>query len=1524
MAFKGWNHMPLPGGATDKFGNRYEGLWTVACMVEVLEERADSIRLEPPGNEGKGVEFRLHRGDKTEYHQVKRQYNKSGRWTLAELEEAPRHVLSHFFDKIGDPHVCCVFVSTQAAYQLDELSDRARRSACFEEFEQEFIKDTKNIKSFENLCDIWNTRDNKINAYESLKRINVMTISEDLLRNNVEDRLTTLVDENPANIRDVLAHFALDEVHHELIASDIWDHLKERGYHPRQWGKDPHVLSKVKAQSDRYLSRLHDEIIAGKIIPREEIKMIFDTINSQDGTRRFLISGEAGVGKSNVIYQVVEMLRGQSWPILAFRVDRLDPTQRPEDVGSQLGLPGSPANVLAAISQGCDCVLVIDQLDAISLASGRNPDFFDCIQEIINQTQAYPKMRLLLACRKFDIDNDHRLRRITDKQGTIYVMKINRLPHEIVKRVVDDFGLDARRLNTKQLDLLSIPLHLRLLSEIPENTTIGTLDFETARDLYREYWSYKQAVLRERLGQPVQWVRVIDALCDHMSERLVLYAPEEVVDECEYDAKAMASEHVLILDNKKYAFFHEGFFDYAFARLFAARKQDILSLLQSDEQHLFRRAQVRQILLHEREIDPERYFEHLDALLINPDIRFHLKKVVFSLLAELADPYEEEWNIIATFIDDQENPSSKEVWRILNGSVPWFELLDSIGLVEKWLSNPNEKYFVRARDLLIGIQDKRPDRVADLIDPYVSLSGEWKNCLVHFMDFPGAFSGYKLFKTFMKLIDEGTLDEVTWHHRPQDLSSVESLVIINSDLPKTHPDWACEFIGHYLNWCLRLSIKNGKFNPFESGAVLNVGFYNQIIDNFIHESAEGDPNEFIAQVLPFMLKVIGFTSKKSGGPPYPDSVWEFHRKGESTGTKWAILNAMETALSNIAVNNPEYFEHIAEQLEDLDFKTVQYLLIRAYAANGERFSEGAIDYLYNQPSRLKTGYLENPHWATRELLEAITPYCSNKQLSRLEKIILDYYSDGEKSPNGRYHRGYSQLVLLDGIKPTRHSKVVSERLETLRQKFGKKPLDPKYMTIRSGFVKSPIKEDHAENMTNEQWLEAVTRYNNDHKDETFEIQDPFIGGAYELSNVLEKQVEKDPTRFAELATNFSDGVNNHYFNAILRGIANTDSDVETVLKICQYCHQLPNHPCGRWICQLIANLAEQALPDEALEIVAWYATKDPDPEEELWRTNAPGGDLYYDGDIINAGINSVRGNAAEAMGKLILPDKDRIVCFKPELEQMVQDPSIAVRSWVARTLTAVLIHDEDLAVQLFLQLCETEDKLLGTINVEYCIKYALQTHFDSLKQIIERMIKSEVSETIKCGARQVCAASLDLEKAKPLADLCLRGTEIQRLSSAEVFALNLREYRPLCEDKLIQLFNDSSEIVSVEAATCFNAFEDDELSEYVDLIEAFVKSTAFNITQSPLINALEKTTAKLPEITCQICERYLDAIDSHNPYERSASLEIKVSQLILRIYRQTKDETLRTKCLDLIDRIMQIESYGLERGLSEGLSRYDR
>src|SRR6266568_7986133 len=129
--------MPLKGGASDKFGIRFEGRWTVLQMADVIDERATAMRLEPSSVEDEGAEFWVRRDSLVEYHQVKRQYGAEGRWTIASLKA--RGVLSYFSEKLKDPSTACVFTSTHAAYQLDELADRARRAPSWEDFDRDFL-----------------------------------------------------------------------------------------------------------------------------------------------------------------------------------------------------------------------------------------------------------------------------------------------------------------------------------------------------------------------------------------------------------------------------------------------------------------------------------------------------------------------------------------------------------------------------------------------------------------------------------------------------------------------------------------------------------------------------------------------------------------------------------------------------------------------------------------------------------------------------------------------------------------------------------------------------------------------------------------------------------------------------------------------------------------------------------------------------------------------------------------------------------------------------------------------------------------------------------------------------------------------------------------------------------------------------------------------------------------------------------------------------------------------------------------
>src|ERR1700721_323408 len=102
-----------PGGEADKFGNLYEGVWTIHHLLLILGGRADAITVEDIGERGEGAEFTLSRQGRDEAHQVKRRYGNANGWTPKSLEskdvlKAARHHVErgrefHFVSAIPAP-----------------------------------------------------------------------------------------------------------------------------------------------------------------------------------------------------------------------------------------------------------------------------------------------------------------------------------------------------------------------------------------------------------------------------------------------------------------------------------------------------------------------------------------------------------------------------------------------------------------------------------------------------------------------------------------------------------------------------------------------------------------------------------------------------------------------------------------------------------------------------------------------------------------------------------------------------------------------------------------------------------------------------------------------------------------------------------------------------------------------------------------------------------------------------------------------------------------------------------------------------------------------------------------------------------------------------------------------------------------------------------------------------------------------------------------------------------------------------
>ena len=191
------------------------------------------------------------------------------------------------------------------------------------------------------------------------------------------------------------------------------------------------------------------------------------------------------------------------------------------------------------------------------------------------------------------------------------------------------------------------------------------MGFQTAKDLFDRFWHYKLSVMRP-VADVARIQDVVDRMVKNMTERQTLSVAAGLLDEFENTVSVMVSENVLVRDDKRVSFFHESFFDYIFARRMTSSDDfDLVSYIIEQEQSLFIRSQVRQVLLHLRDTSIQDFSRNLEAVLTNAEIRPHLKTIVLSLLSTLDNPTEEEWDVVEPLLGTD---LASHVWAALHGS----------------------------------------------------------------------------------------------------------------------------------------------------------------------------------------------------------------------------------------------------------------------------------------------------------------------------------------------------------------------------------------------------------------------------------------------------------------------------------------------------------------------------------------------------------------------------------------------------------------------------------------------------------------------------------------------------------------------------------------------------------------------------------------------------------------------------------------------------------------------------------------
>ena len=188
-------------------------------------------------------------------------------------------------------------------------------------------------------------------------------------------------------------------------------------------------------------------------------------------------------------------------------------------------------------------------------------------------------------------------------------------------------------------------------------------------------------------------------------------------------------------------------------------------------------------------------------------------------------------------------------------------------------------------------------------------------------------------------------------------------------------------------------------------------------------------------------------------------------------------------------------------------------------------ADEAVSLLCDEPWRFQCGFSDNSTWCATELIRAVIQYCRAENYKKLEKVILCYASPNERTSAGYRHTGLSRFNLLSAI-PAAHRSTRAERhYGELKRKFGRPEDEPRGVT--GGWVESPIKKKRCRK--DDRWIIGSTQLKNTTRSsQENSSPDSLMGGARELAQVLETQVQEDPNRFARLSLRFPPDANPVY------------------------------------------------------------------------------------------------------------------------------------------------------------------------------------------------------------------------------------------------------------------------------------------------------------------------------------------------------------------------------------------------------------
>ena len=1104
-------------------------------------------------------------------------------------------------------------------------------------------------------------------------------------------------------------------------------------------------------------------------------------------------------------------------------------------------------------------LLIIDQLDIISMSRGLNTNSKSSLFTLLKKLNN--KIPFIITCREFDFKEDIEIKKfMDDEENEISQIHLNNFTDAQINEYLEEIGIE-KNFNIEQQKILSNPFNLNILKNL--NEEMHDLKFNNLYELYNKYYSYKKQIIQSKF--PHQWNKTFNKIFRIFEKNKEIYISLDELDEFSEVIDLMISEGIFIKSNDKIRFSHNNLLDFFFVKYFISSEKDLYEYLINGPQDLFSRFTVTSVLNYEKEHEYLNYISEVKKILNEPKIRNHIKSIVLSILTNVKK-VKKEGKIVKKLIIKNDSSLNNILWNNLYGSKVWFDYLYTNKLIDELYNKP--EFENRIFRLLKNVSEKT-ENAGEFYLKHYNENEKLKISTINFL-YLSELKFESSFNLLIKLFDENIIQNYV-----TDEQTLLRFFIENS-LPSLTPQHALTLIYSILNNL----IYNKKYSVEK---ILNYNFLNDDLSIF-DEISENCFENFIEKIFPLIEKISYLNNEQNNHQDCWIDLYDFNEKNKFNKL---ILSTLIASLSNLSRKELKKFEKYETFLQNSDFISSKYILLSVYSKNKE-LSKNAFKFLFS----MEQNEIKLLSHEILELIENMNPKFLLKELEKFKEFGKNNFFSNHSYEIYEYHI-YNSISEL--------TSEYDEKLKYLNEKYPHKPQE------RHTHFYNSVTEDVSK-FTDEQWLTFMKENNTS---EFHIIDDP-----YDESNALEDCVKKDPKRFIKLMKKFTPDIHPYYYQAILRGIYGKSISYEDSITVCKICHELEDKSCGKEITKLLREFPEE-IDEEGINLIKYYIY-DYDDSEVNYCTEGSSED------ILTEGINTVKGSALENLAHILYENKKLSPNFMDILEKMVISSPLSIRTILANVIGAVYNYNHQRGLDLFKKLMEYDNEnLLKTYHVERFISFMLQNHYDEIKYIIKRMLKSEQEIINQTGSRiltikAIIDNSIDyIENCLISKDIFIRRGVIEAITN-EFDAINddsfLKQIAPcFFNDTDDEILNNLSNLMSkIVKNKCY--YFEDEILKYIskDLDYSYYLHLIYSFSE---ISGGEEDEFILKAIKPFIDKFEKESIDIQKV---DASISTLISKIILKIYEENiDDKSIKNQCLDYIDLMVKEDLYYFEKKLNE-------